>query len=289
MEACLIYASRSDWPRVPRSSTQHQASRQTATSCTTIPFLSSKVQLHCWTCSREALVHHWYPFPSSIGIISGWPQPSRGYWSTTCQSSCPNSLQTSSTWKHTTSPKPADPHLPQWMVWTAQGQRRIATLLASQNRPLHMWRPILYDTRIVVPKELQQQSLCKIHHGYQGIERCRLRVSTSVWWPGVSSQMATFVHQCSTCARLLPPTKESMLPSALPKHPWEKGASNLFEFKWKQYFLVVNNYSRYLQVIQLTATTSFSVISSMKNIFSRHGIPHTMVSDNGSQYNSAEM
>ena len=38
---------------------------------------------------------------------------------------------------------------------------------------------LLYGTRIVVPKELQHQTLCKIHHGHQGIERCRLRVTTS--------------------------------------------------------------------------------------------------------------
>ena len=145
---------------------------------------------------------------------------------------------------------------------------------------------LLYGTCIVVPKELQHQILCKIHHGHQRIERCRLRVTTSVWWPEVSSQMETFVRQCSTCAQLHPPTKELMLPSALPKHPWEKVASDLFEFKGKQYLLVVDYYSRYLEVIQLTATTSSSVISPMKSIFSRYGIPCTVMSDNGPQYNS---
>ena len=79
-----------------------------------------------------------------------------------------------------------------------------------------------------------------------------------------------------------------MLPSALLKHPWEKVASDLLEFKGKQYLLVVDYYSHYLEVIQLIATTSSSVISSMKSIFSRHGIPRTVVSDNGPQYNSAE-
>ena len=77
-----------------------------------------------------------------------------------------------------------------------------------------------------------------------------------------------------------------MLPSALLKHPWEKVASDLFKFKGKQYLLVVDYNSRYLEVIQLTATTSSSVISSMKSIFSRHGIPRTVVSDKN---NSAEM
>ena len=59
---------------------------------------------------------------------------------------------------------------------------------------------LLYGTRIVVPKELQHQTLCKIHHGHQGIERCQIRVTTSVWWPGAPSQMETFVRRCSTSA-----------------------------------------------------------------------------------------
>ena len=80
-----------------------------------------------------------------------------------------------------------------------------------------------------------------------------------------------------------------MLPSALPKHPWEKVASDLFEVQGQAVpssggllLTLSGSYS-------LTATTSSSVISSMKSIFSRHGIPRTVMSDNGSQYNSAKM
>ena len=35
----------------------------------------------------------------------------------------------------------------------------------------------------------QYEILMKIHHGHQGIQRCRLRVSSSVWWPRVSKQV----------------------------------------------------------------------------------------------------
>ena len=68
-----------------------------------------------------------------------------------------------------------------------------------------------------------------------------------------------------------------------------KVASDLLKFKGKRYLLVVDYYSHYLEVIQLIATTSSSVISSMKSIFSRHGIPCTVVSDNCPHYNSAKM
>ena len=52
---------------------------------------------------------------------------------------------------------------------------------------------LLYQTRIVVPSSLRQQTLHKIHLGHQGIQRCRLRVASSVWWPGVTSAIEQFV------------------------------------------------------------------------------------------------
>ena len=113
----------------------------------------------------------------------------------------------------------------------------------------------------------------KIHHGHQGIQRCRLRVSTSVWWPGVAKQMDEYIRQCPTCVRMTHQPCEPLLPTPLPKHPWEKIATDLFERKEKHFLVLVDYYSRYLEVIQLTSTTSSSVISAMKSIFCRHGIP----------------
>lgn len=84
--------------------------------------------------------------------------------------------------------------------------------------------------------------------------------------------------------------KEPVLPSPLPTHPWEKVATityyYLLELKGKPYLLVVDYYC-YHAVIQLT--TSASVISSMESIFYRHGIPLTVVINNGPQYNSAKI
>ena len=39
---------------------------------------------------------------------------------------------------------------------------------------------LMFGSRIVVPKSLQNETLTKVHMGHQGIERCRMRVATSV-------------------------------------------------------------------------------------------------------------
>ena len=47
-------------------------------------------------------------------------------------------------------------------------------------------------------------------------------------------------------------------------------------------------FSRYPEIVKLTSTTSPCIIAALKGIFARHGIPETVVSDNGPQYSSWE-
>jgi hypothetical protein len=123
-------------------------------------------------------------------------------------------------------------------------------------------RLLLYGTRIVIPKALQKDTLTKIHHGHQGIQKCRLRVNTSVWWPGVSQQVEDYVQGCHKCAQNTQQSKEPLLPTPLPQHPWQRVAADLFEKNGKDYLIMVDYFSHYPEVIQLTSTTSASLINA---------------------------
>ena len=85
----------------------------------------------------------------------------------------------------------------------------------------------------------------KFHHGHQGIERCRLWMTSAAWWPGSSRDMEEFVQRCPTCMRKRPPATEPMSPSSLPNHPWERVATDLFDLKGKKYIVMVDYFSRY--------------------------------------------
>lgn len=129
----------------------------------------------------------------------------------------------------------------------------------------------------------------KIHHGHQGIERCRLRLTTAVWWREASKDMEDFVRRCHICMSMSPPMTKPMIPNTLPHQPWERVATDLFELKGKKYIVMVDYFSRYPEVIQLSSTTSSVIIAAMKTILSQHSIPQTLVSDNGPQLTSSEM
>ena len=148
---------------------------------------------------------------------------------------------------------------------------------------------LLFGSRIVVPKALRKEILEKIHKGHQGILRCRLRVSESVWWPGVSVEVEQFIKSCPVCQKTTVPAREPLIPSTLPSYPWERVAADLFELKKETYLLIVDYYSRYVEVKKITSTTAASVVTVLKSIFARHGIPATMISDNGPQFACREM
>ena len=50
------------------------------------------------------------------------------------------------------------------------------------------------------------------------------------------------------------------------------------------YLLVIEYFSRYIEIAKLFNTSSQSVINHLKSIFARHGIPECFMSDGGQQY-----
>ena len=109
-----------------------------------------------------------------------------------------------------------------------------------------------------------------------------------MWWPGISSHIDDFVKACHHCAKHKTPRREPLIPSVLPAYSWQRISTDLFVLNGHTYMVVVDYFSRFPEVSKLTSTTSQSIISVLKTLFSRFGIPGEVVSDNGPQYGSQE-
>lgn len=90
----------------------------------------------------------------------------------------------------------------------------------------------MFNDRMVVPKLLQKETLKKLHEGHQGIERCRTRATSSVWWPGLSKEI---VQAIQNCAKNVPPNREPLVATALLEYPWQVVGTDLFEIKGVHY------------------------------------------------------
>lgn len=148
---------------------------------------------------------------------------------------------------------------------------------------------IFKNNLVLIPQVLRLPMLKLIHEGHMGIDRCKRRARQVMYWPNMTRDIEMFVRRCRTCQECLnTPAKEPLIPIEIPELPWKKVGSDIFEIKKKYFLIIVDYYSNYVEVCQLPNISSNSVIMSTKDIFSRHGIPETLISDNGTQYSSRE-
>ena len=119
--------------------------------------------------------------------------------------------------------------------------------------------------------------------------KCRQRIASAVWWPGVYNQLEAFVKACPSCLKTAINPKEPLMQTPLPDRPWQRIAADICELKGVRYLVVIDYYSRYIEVKKLSSTKSSEVIASFKAMFAHHGIPSILMCDNGPQLVSKEM
>lgn len=146
---------------------------------------------------------------------------------------------------------------------------------------------LLWGTRLVIPSALQGDVLQKLHEGHLGVTKCRGRAKQTVWWPGLGSQLNDMVLNCRTCIQERRNVKEPLMPTEMPDRPWQTLGADLFTLKGKTYLLVVDYYSRYVEIALLSPTRSTDVVLHLKSMFSRHGICEFFKSDNGPQFSGS--
>src|SRR5204863_2482606 len=81
--------------------------------------------------------------------------------------------------------------------------------------------------------------------------------------------------------------KEPLKPHPVPFLPWEKIGIDFLDIKGQAYMIVIDYYSKYTEVFSLPNMKSVTVISKLKSIFSRHGIPKIVFSDGGTPFTAS--
>ena len=103
----------------------------------------------------------------------------------------------------------------------------------------------------------------------------------------MSAQIEEKVKDCTMCHDYAPAQqKEPLIPSPVPDLPWEVAASDILTFEGEQYLVLVDYYSKYIEVTKLKNLTSPEIKGALKEHVSRHGIPAKLITDCGAQYAS---
>ena len=169
--------------------------------------------------------------------------------------------------------------------------------LPCEVTPYHSFRDelievdglILKDCKLVVPRSLQCEMLEILHQSHLGIVKLKSRARQVFFWPGMNAQIEDKVARCSVCQTTRKAQQsEPLISHEIPERSWSKLGIDIFHLDGVNYLLVVDYYSKFPEVEILPQMTAYHVISALKHIFARNGIPDTIVSDNARQFACSE-
>jgi hypothetical protein len=144
--------------------------------------------------------------------------------------------------------------------------------------------------KLVVPAAAREEILKKLHISHKGVVSTKVKAREYFYWPNINKDVENFISKCKVCQmyqRANP--KECLLDMDLPERPWQKVACDFFYLKGQQNLLMIDYFSKYVELKPLKSITAQAVITVMKSIFATHGIPEELVSDGGPPFNSCEM
>lgn len=149
---------------------------------------------------------------------------------------------------------------------------------------------LMRTDRIVIPQALQEKVLQIAHEGHIGIRMMKLHLRGSVWWPKMDAAVESFVKRCRGCILVsAPDPPEPMVRKETPNGPWQEIAIDFLGPlpDGQTLLVVVDYYSRYIEVCEMNQTTAKETINQLSTIFSRFGVPLTLRADNGPQFNAS--
>ncbi|CAH8535475.1 unnamed protein product [Dicrocoelium dendriticum] len=179
-------------------------------------------------------------------------------------------------------------HTTQWPSDTLSGELQI---LSRRKDELSIVNGcLLLAERIIIPKELRQRVLQQFHRAHPGINRMKSIARSFVYWPNIDSELEQLVKSCPRCALASKaPRKADLASWPLATKPWERVHADFFgPLNGQQYLIVVDSYSKWPEVFCMERATSGATINILRRLFSQHGIPETLVTDNGSQFTSSQ-
>ena len=188
-----------------------------------------------------------------------------------------------------------DPELSRVFTWVERGwpqkpEAQFHPYSVKQHELSIHKHCLLWGSRVVIPAKGRKRVLDELHIAHPGIVRMKSLARSYVWWPGIDKDIESFVSTCETCQ------KHQHAPPHAPTHPWEiprRPWSRIHidfagPFQGQNFLIIVDAYSKWIDVAHMKTTTAESTLTVLRRVFATHGLPDSIVSDNGPQFTSNE-
>lgn len=141
--------------------------------------------------------------------------------------------------------------------------------------------------KVVIPQCMRPEMLRKIHITHLGIEKCKLRAREIMYWPNMNSQLTDYLSRCQAClTHRKQNTREPLISHEVPQRAWCKVGTDIFHYNNESFLIVMDYFSKFVEIFKLKTMKSEYIINKLKELFTRQGIPETVMSDNGPEFSS---
>ena len=169
--------------------------------------------------------------------------------------------------------------------------------VSEDLRPYHVRRLelsvmnncVMWGDRIIIPQGGRKRFLEILHSTHSGTSRMKSRARGLAWWPNMDSQIEVCARQCSVCEEHSRIPAVPMHPWSFPDGPWERlHVDFMGPFMGSMCLVIVDAYSKWIDVYPMNSIDAPTTIRKLRNCFATHGLPLSIVSDNGPTFTSQE-
>lgn len=140
---------------------------------------------------------------------------------------------------------------------------------------------LFYNERLIVPKKMHKLILNQLHEPHFGLTKTKQRARFSVFWQNINNDIEQIVINCRVCQEnSRKERKEPMISHEIPNKPFSKIACDILEHKTKNYLVVIDYYSNWIELIKIKSKDSTVIIGELMKIFSAYGLPNVIIADN---------
>ncbi|GFQ88634.1 hypothetical protein TNCT_250091 [Trichonephila clavata] len=143
------------------------------------------------------------------------------------------------------------------------------------------------DKGSVYSKEISEECSGRgeLHAGHLGIVKMKAIARSFVYWKNIDKDIEEAAKNCVDCARYkADPQKLKLITGNIPVYPGNVFIQILLVQFLNTFFLIVDAYSKCLEVYPMKTTTTKKTIECLRDSFARFGLPRVLVSDNGLQF-----
>ena len=192
----------------------------------------------------------------------------------------------------------SDPILSQAYNFTVRGWTLSASSVPNEVKPFYKKSfdfttfngGLLLGLKVAIPKKFQSSVLELLHEGHPGMTRTKSLTRLHMRWPSIIFDIEQTVQACTNCGLM------ARDPARVPLHSWDfprKSRQRLHldyagSFRGKIWLILIDAYSKWPEIHAMSSNTASATNGQLCKIFSAHGLPEQLITDNGPQFAAEE-